>query len=97
MWRKTRRIPPDTFRDLHILLKTGINPRKPRVADTRLRKWTSILHSIMILQFLKLISHSQIILINLLAKRFLEQNLTNISAYHRPRIQTRATIRQEYF
>ena len=41
MWTKIRRTPPETFRDLHILLKTGINPRKSRGAKTRLQKWTS--------------------------------------------------------
>ena len=41
MWRKIRRIPSDTFRDLHILLKTGINPRTSRGSKARLQKWTS--------------------------------------------------------
>ena len=41
MWTKIRRIPPETFRDLHRLLKTGINPRKSRGAKDRLQKWTS--------------------------------------------------------
>ena len=41
MWAKIRRIPPDTFRDLHILLKTGVNPRKSRGAKAQLQKWTS--------------------------------------------------------
>ena len=41
MWTKIRRIPPETFKDLHILLKTGINPRKSRGAKARLQKWTS--------------------------------------------------------
>ena len=41
MWTKIRRIPPDTFRDLHHLLKTGINPRTSRGAKARLQKWTS--------------------------------------------------------
>ena len=41
MWTKIRRIPPETFKDLHILLKTGINPRISRGAKARLQKWTS--------------------------------------------------------
>ena len=41
MWRKIRRIPSDTFRDLYILLKTGINARKSRGAKARLQNWTS--------------------------------------------------------
>ena len=41
MWRKIRRIPSDIFRDLHILLKTGINNRKSRGAKARLQNWTS--------------------------------------------------------
>ena len=60
MWRKIRRIPSDTFRDLHILLKTGINARKSRGAKARLQNWTSFLNLIMILSFLRLISHNQI-------------------------------------
>ena len=42
MGRKIRRIPSDTFRDLHILLKIGGNPRKSRGARARLQNWTSI-------------------------------------------------------
>ena len=42
MWNKIRRIPPETFKDLHLLLKTGINPRKSRGAKARLQKWTSV-------------------------------------------------------
>ena len=41
MWTKIGRIPPETFRDLHILLKTGVNSRKSRGAKARLQKWTS--------------------------------------------------------
>ena len=41
MWTKIRRIPPETFKDLHILLKTGINHRKSHGAKARLQKWTS--------------------------------------------------------
>ena len=41
MWTNIRKIPPETFKDLHILLKTGINPRTSRGAKARLQKWTS--------------------------------------------------------
>ena len=41
MWNKIRRIPPKTFKDLQHLLKTGVNPRKPRGAKARLQKWTA--------------------------------------------------------
>ena len=41
MWNKIRRISPDTFRDLHQLLKTGINPQTSRGFKARLQKWTS--------------------------------------------------------
>ena len=41
MWSKIKRLPLDTFRDLHILLQTGVNPQTPRGAKARLQKWTS--------------------------------------------------------
>ena len=41
MWTKIRRIPPETFKNLHHLLKTGINPRTSRGAKARLQKWVS--------------------------------------------------------
>ena len=41
MWRKIRRIPLDTFHDLHILLETGVNPRTSRGDMARLQKWAS--------------------------------------------------------
>ena len=41
MWNKICRIPPEAFKDLHHLLKTGINSRKSRGAKVRLQKWTS--------------------------------------------------------
>ena len=40
MWTKIRRIPPETFRYLHILLKACMNLRKSRGAKARLQKWT---------------------------------------------------------
>ena len=41
MWTKIRRIPPETFKDLHHLLKTGINNRTSRGSKARLQKWAS--------------------------------------------------------
>ena len=41
MWNKIRRIPPKTFKNLHHLLKIGINPRQGRGAKARILKWTS--------------------------------------------------------
>ena len=39
MWRKIRRIPPSTLRDVHTYLETGINARKSKGSRARLLKW----------------------------------------------------------
>jgi hypothetical protein len=41
MWRKIRRIPPSTLKDLHTYLQSGINARKSKGSRARLLKWAS--------------------------------------------------------
>ena len=39
MWRKIRRIPPSTLKDLHTYLLSGINTRTSKGSRAQLLKW----------------------------------------------------------